>query len=118
MKASKVPPAVAYEPVAQDMLRRDPAFAAALLEEAMQALVGNELPVARNLIRHLIKGGIGYPELSRQTGTPQTSLVRMFGPKGNPTLANAAAVLAALQRHIGVRLRVTGEPMPRRRRAA
>jgi DNA-binding phage protein len=114
----KVSPAVAYEPIAQDMVRRDPAYAVALLEAATQALVGNELPVARNLIRHLIKGGMGYPELSRRIGTPQTSLVRMFGPRGNPTLANAAAVLAALRRHAGVRLRVVGEPAPKRRRAA
>lgn len=113
-----VPPAVAYEPIARDMVRRDPAYAAALLEEATQALVSNELAVARNLIRHLIRGGMGYPELSRRTGTPQTSLVRMFGPKGNPTLAHAAAVLAALQGHAGIRLRVTREPSPKRRRAA
>ena len=114
----KMPPAVAYEPIAQEMVRQDPAYAASLLEEATQALVGNELAVARNLIRHLIRGGMGYPELSRRTGTPQTSLVRMFGPKGNPTLANVAAVLAELQRHAGVRLRVTHEPAAKRRRAA
>ena len=58
---------------------------------------------------------MGYAELSRCTGTPEKSLVRMFGPTGNPTAANIASVLYELQRYGRVRLRVRAVPVAGRR---
>jgi len=45
--------------------------------------------------------------LSEATGTPEKSLIRMFGPKGNPRAAHLARALEALQAAEGVRLEVT-----------
>lgn len=98
-----------------DRIRRDPPLGEALLRDATQALIDNELDVARSLIRDVIKGTIGYAELSRRTGTPEKSLIRMFGPKGSPTLTNACAVLAQLQQQAGIHLSVSSAPAPRRR---
>ena len=64
--------------------------------------ISREGAVARNLVRDVIKGSIGYAELSRRTGTPEKSLVRMFGPNGNPTAANFSSVFAHLQRIGGI----------------
>jgi DNA-binding phage protein len=69
-------------------------------------LLNNETAVARNLIRQVIKGTIGYAELARLTATPEKSLIRMFGPKGNPTAAKLFSVLEQLQHCTGVRFRV------------
>jgi DNA-binding phage protein len=96
------------------LLRGDPAVANALLQEAAQALLDGETTVARTLIRDVIKGAIGYAELSRRTGTPQTSLVRMFGPSGNPTIGNVCNVLAALQAKNRLRFTVRLAAKPRR----
>lgn len=104
-----------FEDTAASLVRQDPLFARGLLEEAVQAMLGGEVPLARNLLRHVIKGTIGYRELSRRTGTPEKSLIRMFGPRGSPTAANLFAVLAELQRHAGVQLTVTAAPVARRR---
>lgn len=114
---AKTPIGRSFDEFIEDRIRREPALGDGLLEEAVQALLNDELPVARNLIRNVIKGSIGYAELSRRTGTPQKSLIRMFGPKGNPTAANLCAVLAQLQRQTGVEFRVT-RVQARRRRAA
>lgn len=95
--------------IVQERAGRDSGFVAALLEEAVERLLAGDLPTARSLIRDVIKGAIGYAELSRRTGTPEKSLVRMFGPAGNPTAANMASVLRELQRHGQVRLRVRSE---------
>lgn len=76
--------------------------------------MAGDLPTARSLIRDVIKGSMGYAELSRRTGTPEKSLVRMFGPTGNPTAANMASALRELQRYGRVRLRVRAEPLPGR----
>lgn len=115
----KLPPAVPWAPYVQARVRREPEFAQALLEEAFGALAGDEIAVARNLVRDVIKGTLGYRALALKTCIPEKSLVRMFGPRGNPTLAKLTAVLIALQRRIGVRLEVRCVPLrPARRRAA
>ena len=92
--------------IAQARVRRDPEFARALLQEAVQTLLADDVAAARSLIRDVIKGSMGYAELSRRTGTPEKSLVRMFGAKGNPTAANLFAVLTHLQQYSGVSFRV------------
>lgn len=99
-----------FAEIVQERVRRQPAFGAALLKEAAQCVLNGELAVARNLMRDVIKGSIGYAELSRHTGTPEKSLVRMFGPGGNPTAANLSRVFAHLQRHEGVTLQVRSVP--------
>lgn len=68
------------------------------LERAVTMLLASELETARSLIREAINGSVGYAALSRRTGTSEKSLVRMFGPRGNPRAENLAAVLTALQR--------------------
>jgi DNA-binding phage protein len=115
MKKGRSPIGPPFSELVQERARRDPGFASLLLQEAAECLLSGEVGVARSLIRDVIKGTLGYAELSRRTGTPEKSLVRMFGPGGNPTIANLANVLCELQRHGRVRLRVTSEPLPARR---
>jgi DNA-binding phage protein len=102
--------------IVQDRVRREPAFGSALLEEAAQCMLNGDIAVARNLVRDVIKGSIGYAELSGRTGTPEKSLVRMFGPNGNPTAANLSRVFAHLQRHEGISLQVSSVPAPSKTR--
>jgi len=113
---SKSPIGREFGEIVQERAGREPGFVAALLEEAVECFLAGDLPIARSLIRDVIKGAIGYVELSRRTGTPEKSLIRMFGPAGNPTAANMASVLMELQRHGRVRLRVHSEPVNARRR--
>ena len=106
----RIPPrGAALHEIVQERASRDAAFVGALLGEAVELMLNGELAAARSLIRDAIKGSIGYAELSRRTGTPEKSLVRMFGPSGNPTVANVSGVLRELQRHSRVRLRVRAE---------
>ena len=69
------------------------------------------------MIRDFIKGSTGYAELSRLTGTPEKSLVRMFGANGNPTAAKLFAVLTHLQQHSGVTFQVAAVRSPGRKRS-
>jgi len=108
---SKSPSGCTFSEIVGERAGRDAACASALLEEAAECLLAGNLPTARRLIRDVIKGSMGYAELSRLTGTPEKSLVRMFGPTGNPTAANMASVLRELQSYGRVRLRVRSEPV-------
>lgn len=82
----------------QNRARRDPAFKAALFEEALQALFDGESAVARDLLRDCINATVGFHTVSEKTGIPTKSLMRMVGPNGNPQLNHVVAILSSLQR--------------------
>jgi DNA-binding phage protein len=109
-KAVSVP----FSDVVQSRVQRDPDYAAALLAEAMQCFSRGETSIARAHVRDVIKGTIGYTELARLTGTPETSLVRMFGPSGNPTFSNVSNVISHLLQITGTELQVKLVSIPRR----
>jgi DNA-binding phage protein len=85
---------------------RDPAFRAALFTEAIQTLLAGDLDTARVALRAYINATIGFEDLAKATGTPPKSLMRMFGPKGNPQAKNLLDIVAVLQERTGVRLEV------------
>lgn len=83
--------------------QHDVEFRAALIEEAIQAFLDGDLEDARSILRDCINATIGFHRLSEVTHTPVKSLMRMVGPRGNPSAGNLAAVLRAVQQDAGVR---------------
>jgi DNA-binding phage protein len=94
---------------------RDAEFRAGLYQEAMQALVDGEFGVAKILLRDFINATVGFGALGARVGVPEKSLMRMFGPQGNPRAENLAAVVAALKELCGLSLTVVVAPVRRRR---
>jgi DNA-binding phage protein len=95
-----------FNDTVRERAARDPAFRAALLGEAMTALLAADLDTARIALRAYVNATIGFAALAKATGTPPKSLMRMFGPNGNPTAANLFAVISVLQKKTGVHLEV------------
>jgi DNA-binding phage protein len=87
-------------------IESDPAFRQALFQEAVQTLISGDVDTARAVLRDFINATIGFAALAKATGTPIKSLMRMFGPSGNPTAANLFSVIGALQKKTGVHLEV------------
>lgn len=87
-------------------IESDPEFRQALLQEAVQTLISGDADTARAVLRNFINATIGFSALAKATGTPTKSLMRMFGPNGNPTAANLSGVISALQEKTGVHLEV------------
>jgi DNA-binding phage protein len=85
---------------------RDPKFRAALLKEAVEQMLAGEMDAGKAVLRDYINATVGFERLARETGTPAKSLMRMFGPKGNPRAENLFAVISKLQKASGVRLAV------------
>lgn len=85
---------------------RDPAFREALFQEAVQALLKGDTDDGRATLRAYINATIGFDRLSKVLGRPQKSLMRMFGPDGNPTAENLLGVISALQEETGVHLEI------------
>jgi len=95
-----------FNATVRERATRDPAFRAALFSEAVQALLAGDLDTAKAALRAYINATIGFEKLAAATGTPIKSLMRMFGPSGNPTAANLSEVIHVLQKKTGVHLEV------------
>ena len=87
-------------------IESDPEFRQALFQEAVQTLIEGDVDTARAVLRDFINVTTGFAALAKATGIPPKSLMRMFGPSGNPTAANLSDVVRVLQKKTGVRLEV------------
>jgi len=58
------------------------------------------------VLRDYINATIGFEELSQVFDKSSKSLMRMFGPKGNPQASNLFAVIQYLQEQEGIHLEV------------
>jgi DNA-binding phage protein len=95
-----------FRETVQARARRDIKFRQALLGEAMQALLDGNLEEGHSALRSCINATIGFEKLGIALGRSPKSLMRMFGPSGNPTAENLLAVIGLLQAETGVRLQV------------
>lgn len=86
--------------------RRDVKFRQALLAEAVQTLLDGNLEEGRAALRSSINASIGFEKLGAALGRSPKSLMRMFGPSGNPTIENLLGVIGVLRQEAGVRLQV------------
>ena len=83
-------------------INADPQFRDALLAEAIEVLLSGDVQTGKAVLRDYINATIGFTELSKRTGTPPKSLMRMFSPSGNPTARILFAAIRELQAASGV----------------
>ena len=95
-----------FKALAKARIARDPAFREALLRESVETMLAGDLETGKAALRDYIKATIGFTALGESIGTPSKSLIRMFGPKGNPKADNLFKVLGYLQKEAGVRLHI------------
>jgi hypothetical protein len=69
----------------------DPAFGEALLREGIDTMLGGDVETGKAILRDYIKATVGFEKLGEATGTQPKSLIRMFGPRGNPQARNSSA---------------------------
>lgn len=86
--------------------QRDGAYCKALLMEAVNAYLGGDEVTGKTVLREVVNATIGFEQLAADLRKPSKSLHRMLGPRGNPNTTNFFAILGALQKRVGVTLRV------------
>jgi len=96
-----------FTELVQRHVKDDPKFADALLREGVEAMLSGDVETGKTILRDYIKATVGFEKLGAATGAPPKSLIRMFGPRGNPQAKNLFNVLGYLQRQAGVHLYVT-----------
>ena len=97
-----------FNDLVQQHVKSDKKFAEALLREGVDALISGDVESGKTLLRDYIKATVGFEKLGAATGAPPKSLIRMFGPRGNPQAKNLFSVIGYLQKRAGVRLHVAG----------
>jgi DNA-binding phage protein len=92
-----------------ERVKRDPAFAKTLLDEAATLFLNGESHAARLILRDLVNAAVGFKELAAQTAKPAKSLHRMLSRNGNPSMDNLAAILKVVRRKLGVDLQARSQ---------
>ena len=96
-------------------IERDPAFREELLKEGVESLLSGDVDSGKAVLRDYINATIGFQQLAGLTEKSPKSLMRMFGPNGNPQARNLFKVIGRLQDREGLRLKVQAvryEPYP------
>ena len=96
-----------FKETIQARARRDLAFRGGLLKEGAECLLAGDVDTGKIVLRDYINATIGFEELGILTGKSPKSLMRMFGPAGNPHARNLFEVINRIQQHEGVQLEVT-----------
>jgi hypothetical protein len=95
-----------FKTLVQRHVKRDKKFAEALLREGVDAMLSGDVETGKIILRDCIKATVGFEKLGAATGAPAKSLIRMFGPRGNPQAKNLFSVIGFLQKRAGMRLHV------------
>ena len=96
-----------FKELVQGRVKADKKFAEALLREGIDAMLSGDVDTGKTILRDYIKATVGFEKPGEATGTQPKSLIRMFGPRGNPQAKNLFSVISYLQKRAGLRLEVT-----------
>jgi hypothetical protein len=109
-RPKRAPLTVSHKEFILDHIAKNPDFAEGLLREGINLLLAGEVETGKAILRDYIKGTVGFEKLGKAIGTQSKSLIRMFGPRGNPQARNLFNVIGYLQKHAGIELHVAIGP--------
>ena len=69
-------------------MQNNPAFAQAMLDEAVTLFFDDEPDTAKLILRDLVNATVGFESLAQDIHKPAKSLHRMLSKSGNPTMSN------------------------------
>ena len=90
----------------KDRVASDPAFREELFSQGIECLLTGDVDTGKAVLRDYINATIGFDALGTATARSPKSLMRMFGPKGNPQARNLFEIIALLQEYEGIQLKV------------
>ncbi len=95
-----------FKDTIKNRVGKDPAFREELLKEGIECLLAGDVDTGKAVLRDYINATVGFETLGEVTDRSPKSLMRMFGPKGNPQARNLFDIIAHLQEREGIHLKV------------
>lgn len=86
-------------------VKNDPAFARALLNEAVMLFLDGEAETSKLILRDLVNATIGFEALAAGVHKPSKSLHRMLSKSGNPTMENLSSIIVAMKKALQVEIK-------------
>lgn len=105
-----MPLTIDFRETIRERAQTDAAFRRGLLQESVELMLSGDVRTGQKIIRNYINATVGFHGLAEQTHIPKKSLMRMFGPKGNPSSLNMFGVIAELAKTEGVSLSLKTRP--------
>ena len=99
-----------FKELVQRRVATDADFGEALLREGIDTMLTGDIETGKAILRDYIKATVGFEKLGEATATPAKSLIRMFGPRGNPQARNLFGIIGYLQKKAGIELHVMPQP--------
>jgi DNA-binding phage protein len=99
-----------FRETVRERAHRDASFRRALLREAIELMLSGDVETGQSVIRNYINATVGFDGLAKGTHIPKTSLMRMFGPRGNPSSKNMFGVIAELAKAEDISLLLKAKP--------
>jgi len=95
-----------FKDTIKNRVEKDEAFREELLKEGIECLLAGDVDTGKAVLRDYINATMGFETLGEATDRSPKSLMRMFGPKGNPQARNLFDIIAHLQQREGIHLKV------------
>lgn len=77
-----------------------------MLKEGIDIMPAGDMVTGKAVLRDYINAAVGFGALAEATHIPVNSLMRMFGPRGNPRADNLFQIIHHLQVREGIHLEV------------
>jgi hypothetical protein len=87
-------------------LKTDEEFRAALLAEAVEVFLSEDMETGRSVLHDLIDATVGFPTLAASLGQSEAGLIRLFSPDESPKASDLFSLISHLQKIAGVQLAV------------
>jgi DNA-binding phage protein len=87
--------------------QKDVEFRQAMLKEGIDTMLAGDVATGKAILRDYINATVGFGQLAEATHIPAKSLMRMFGPNGNPRADNLFQIIHHLQALEGIQLEVS-----------
>ncbi len=95
-----------FKETIQARIKVDSAFREELFRAGIECLLAGDMDTGKTVLRDFINATVGFRELGGLTAKSPKSLMRMFGPNGNPQARNLFEVISCLQEREGFQLKV------------
>ena len=99
-----------FKTTVMERMKNDSVFGPAMLAEAMEEFLNGNPKTALRMLRDVVNGSIGFPELAVRSGIPRTSLMRMLGNGGNPSISSITRIIPVLTGYFSVTLKAEAAP--------
>lgn len=86
-------------------VKSDPAFAQALLDEAVTLFLNGDPDTAKLVLRDLVNATVGFEALAADVNKPSKSVHRMLSASGNPTMESLSAIFVAIKKALHVEIK-------------